>query len=309
MPLDPEVKAYIDELMAVGAKPVNQMTVDEARRVAEERAPMLFGPAEEVANVRDLDIPGSAGDVRVRLYEPAPGPLPMLVYFHGGGWVTGSLQTHDGVCRSLANRAGCAVVAVDYRMAPEHRFPAAVEDAWAAVVWAAAQDPPALAVGGDSAGGNLAAVMALRARDSGGPPLALQLLVYPVTDHDLETASYLENADGFVLTRESMRWYWDHYLPEAGARAHEHASPLRATSLEGVAPAVVLTCQYDPLRDEGEAYAQRLAEAGVPVICRRYDGLVHGVYRWQGKVKRAWELIDDSAAALRSAFATEPATR
>jgi acetyl esterase len=309
MPLDPDVKAYIDELAAIGARPVNEMTVAEARKVAEERAPILFGPVEDVANVEDLTIPGPGVEVPVRVYEPGPGPLPILVYFHGGGWVTGSLETHDGVCRSLANRAGCIVVAVDYRMAPEHRFPAAVEDAWAAVEWAATKDPPSLAVGGDSAGGNLAAVMALRARDAGGPPLALQLLVYPVTDHDLETASYLENADGYVLTREGMRWYWDHYLPETGKRPHPHASPLRAESLKGVAPAVVLTCEYDPLRDEGEAYAERLAEAGVPVVCRRYDGLVHGVYRWQGKVRRAWELIDDSAAALRSAFATEPATR
>ena len=309
MPLDPEVTAYIDELTAIGARPVNEMSVEEARRIAEERAPILFGPVEDVAHVEDRTIAGPAGEIPVRVYEPSPGSLPLLVYFHGGGWVTGSLDTHDGVCRSLANRAGCTVVAVDYRMAPEHRFPAAVEDAWAAVKWAAALDPPALAVGGDSAGGNLAAVMALRARDEGGPRLALQLLVYPVTDHDFDTGSYVENADGFVLTREGMRWYWDHYLPEADARTHAHASPLRAENVQGVAPAVVLTCEYDPLRDEGEAYAQRLAEAGVPIVCRRYDGLVHGVYRWQGKVRRAWELIDDSAAALRSAFATEPAAR
>ena len=305
MPLDPEVRAYIDELTAIGALPVNEMSVADARRVAEERASSLFGPVEEVAQVEDLTIPGPAGAVPIRVYEPGPGPLPALVYFHGGGWVTGSLDTHDGVCRSLANRAGCAVVAVAYRTAPEHRFPAAVEDAWAAVEWASAQDHPALAVGGDSAGGNLAAVMALRARDAGGPPLALQLLVYPVTDHDFETDSYGANADGYLLTRAGMRWYWDHYLPEAGARAHPDASPLRAPRLEGVAPAIVLTCEFDPLRDEGEAYAERLAEAGVPVVCRRYDGLVHGVYRMQGKVKRSWELIDDSAAALRLAFATE----
>ena len=197
------------------------------------------------------------------------------------------------------------VASVDYRMAPEHHFPAAVEDAWAAIEWAAAQDYAAMAVGGDSAGGNLAAVMALRARDRGRPRLALQLLVYPVTDHDFETESYRTNADGYVLTRDGMRWYWDHYVPDVSQRAHPEASPLRAESLKGVAPAVVLTVEYDPLRDEGEAYAERLAQAGVPVVCRRYDGLVHGAYRWPGKVDRSWQMLDDSAAALRSAFALE----
>jgi acetyl esterase len=302
--LDPQVKAYIDELVAIGAKPVPEMTVAEARQVAEQRAPILFGPVEEVADVEDLEVAGPAGGIRVRVYRPSTGPLPILVYFHGGGWVTGSIEIVDGVCRSLANRAGCAVASADYRKAPEHRYPAAVEDAWAVVEWAGRQDFLGVGVAGDSAGGNLAAVMALRARDRGGPPLAVQLLVYPVTDYDFETASYVDNATGYVLTRESMRWYWGHYLPDETERAQPEASPLRVGDLKGVAPAVVLTCEFDPLRDEGEAYATRLAENGVPVVCRRYDGLVHGAWRWPGKVERAWEMIDDAAAAVRSAFAT-----
>jgi acetyl esterase len=308
MPLDPQVRAYIEELVAIGARPANEMSVEEARRVAEERAPALFGPVEEVALVEDLEVPGPAGMVPVRLYRPsASNALPLLVYFHGGGWVTGSIETIDGVCRSLSIRAACAVASAGYRKAPEHRFPAAVDDAWAVVEWAGSQEYAGLAVGGDSAGGNLAAVMALRARDRGGPRLSLQLLVYPVTDHDFETTSYRENASGYVLTRDAMRWYWDHYVPDAPSRAHPDASPLRAERLDGVAPAVVLTCEFDPLRDEGEAYARRLADAGVPVVCRRYDGMVHGAWRWPAKVDRSWQMIDDAAAAIRSAFAALPA--
>lgn len=309
MPLDPQLQAYLDELATIGAKAVDQLTVEEARRVAEERAPALFGPVEEVAEVRDLVILGPGGSIPARVYRSDSGRLlPVLVYFHGGGWVTGSRDTVDGVCRSLANRASCAVVSVGYRKAPEHRFPVAVEDAWAAATWVAAHaeeiglDAGRIAVGGDSAGGNLAAVVALRARDRGAPALALQLLIYPVTDCNFGTRSYRENATGYVLTRDAMRWYWDHYLPDRSARANPEASPLRAKSLEAVAPALVLTCEYDPLRDEGEAYARRLSRAGVPVVCRRYEGLVHGVLRWPARVSRSWELIDDSAAALRSAF-------
>jgi acetyl esterase len=247
----------------------------------------------------------------VRIYEPlgAERDLPVLVYFHGGGWVVGSLESHDGVCRALAARTPCLVVAVDYRLAPEHRFPVAVDDAWAATAWVAEHarsiggDPARIAVGGDSAGGNLAAVVALRARDR-GLRLALQLLVYPVCDDDLDTDSYREWAEGYGLTRAAMGWFWDHYLgPEGHVQGPgPEACPLQAPDLSGVAPALVLLAEYDPLLDEGEAYAHRLDEAGVPVARRRYEGVIHGFFRMAALTDRASEAHDEAAAALRAAF-------
>jgi len=308
MQLDRALRAYLDAQAALGVKPVNEVPVEDARRLAEQRAPLQYGLVEEVAAVREIGVPGPAGPIRTRVYTPAsPRPLPVLVYFHGGGWVTGSLDTHDGLCRSLAKRTPCVVASVDYRMAPEHRFPAAVEDAWAATAWVSERaheiggDADRLAVGGDSAGGNLAAVLALRARDRTAPRLRLQLLIYPVADHDFTRASYARHATGYGLTREAMRWFWDQYVPDAAQRDHPDASPLRAADLRGVAPAAVLTCEYDPLLDEGAAYAQRLIEAGVPTTHRRYDGLIHGAVRMPSITPRAWELIDDSARALREA--------
>lgn len=309
MPLDPQAKAFLEGLVAAGAAPVQELSVEEARRLNEERAAGLFGPTDALGAIADRAVPGPGRPVRVRIYEPQGGtrPQPALVYFHGGGWVVGSLDSHDGVCRALAARTPCVVVAVDYRLAPEHRFPAPVEDAWAATAWVAEQaaslgaDLARIAVGGDSAGGNLAAVVALRARDR-GLPLALQLLVYPVTDHDLDRASYLENASGFGLTRDAMRWYWDHYLGSDGDGTHPEASPLRAADLRGVAPALVVTAEFDPLRDEGEEYARRLEEAGVPVTLSRYEGLIHGFYRMPAVVERAHDALDESAAALRAAL-------
>jgi acetyl esterase len=282
------------------------MPVDEARRVIEEGAPVMFGEPDAVGSVVDRSLPGP---VPVRIYEP-PGSardLPVLVYFHGGGWVYGSLDTHDGVCRALCARTPCIVVAVDYRLAPEHRFPAAVEDAWAATAWVAEHarslggDPDRIAVGGDSAGGNLAAVIALRARDR-GLELRHQLLVYPVTDSDFETASYVAKADGYGLTRSAMRWYWDHYMGPDGDPTDPEAAPLRAPDLAGVAPAFVLTAEYDPLCDEGEAYAARLEAAGVPVRLTRYDGLIHGFIRMPAIIDRTQGALDECAGALRAAF-------
>ena len=271
----------------------------------------MFGPAQHVGAVADRALPGPQGPVRVRVYDPEGSvrPLPVLVYFHGGGWVYGSLDTHDGVCRALAARTPCVVASVDYRLAPEHRFPAAVEDAWAATAWVAEHaaslgaDPGRMAVGGDSAGGNLAAVLALRARDR-GLSLALQLLVYPVTYCDLDRPSYLECASGYGLTRDAMRWFWEHYLGPSGEWSEPEASPLRATDLAGVAPARVLTAEYDPLRDEGEEYARRLAQAGVAVVSSRYDGLIHGFIRMPALIDRTEDGLDECAAALREAFAS-----
>lgn len=310
MPLDPKCRILLDAIAPPGSPGLEDMTVAEARQLMRHRAE-LAGPGEAVAHVEDRVVPGPGGvGIPVRIYRPADGGrLPVLVYFHGGGWVIGSLDTHDGSCRMLANRSGCAIVSVDYRLAPEHRFPAAADDCLAATRWVAANaaaigcDPARIAVGGDSAGGNLAAVVALRTRDEGGPALVHQLLVYPVTDANLDTASYRENAEGYFLTREGMRWFWQHYAPAAEARAHPHASPLRASDLRGLPPATVITAEYDPLRDEGEAYAARLREAGVATRLTRYDGVIHGFFGMHGLVDQAGLAVEEAAAALRAAFA------
>ncbi len=309
MPLDPQVQALLGRMRELGIPAIGELPPDEARAVQDDAAATVFGPVPDVA-WEDRSVPGPAGAIPVRIYRPNDDhAAPVLVYFHGGGWVLGSLNTHHGVCASLAHMSGCVVCSVDYRMAPEHRFPTAVEDAWAATTWLAEHAdevggrPGALAVGGDSAGGNLAAVCALRARDT-GLRLALQLLVYPVTDADLDTATYREFAEGYYLTAYSMRWFWDHYLPE-GDRFHPDASPLRADDVAGTAPAFVLTAEFDPLRDEGEAYARRLEQAGVPVTLRRYDGMIHGFYRMPAVIDRANDALAETAGALREAFAAQ----
>jgi acetyl esterase len=307
-----DTQAYLDSLAGLPA--LETLSVEEARAGTEARAAELFGPVEEVASTEDRAIPGPNGPIRIRIYRPSTESrhptLPALVYLHGGGWVIGSLDTHDGVCRALCARTPCVVVSVDYRLAPEHRFPAAVEDAWAATVWVWERagelmvSPGKVAVGGDSAGGNLAAVMALRARDR-RVPLPFQLLVYPVCDYDLETASYRENGAGYGLTLPAMRWFWDHYLGPDGDGLDPDASPLRAADVSGVAPAFVLTVENDPLLDEGEAYARRLRGAGVPVTLSRYDGVIHGFIRMPGVIERGHEALDECAGALRAAFAAQ----
>jgi acetyl esterase len=223
----------------------------------------------------------------------------MVVYFHGGGWVIGSLESHDALCRALTNRAGVRVAAVNYRLAPEHLFPAAVDDSWAVTRWAFGQTPM-VAVAGDSAGGNLAAVMAIRARDA-GLRLAHQVLVYPVTDYRFDTQSYVTNGEGYGLTTSGMRWFWDQYLG-GGDGASADASPLRAASLEGVAPALVMVCELDVLRDEGVAYAERLRAAGVPTTLTEYDGMIHGFIRMPALLDRAWNGIDEMSSTLRTAL-------
>ena len=306
MPLDPQAQAHLDRMRDLGVPGIGELPAEEARSTQDEAAAQVFGPVPDVA-WEDRELPGPSGPVPVRVYRPGDEPAPVFLYFHGGGWVLGGLNTHHGVCATLAQQAGCVVCSVDYRMAPEHRFPAAVDDAWAATTWAAEHmddlggKPDALAVGGDSAGGNLAAVCALKARDI-GLPLALQLLVYPVTDADLDTSTYREFADGYYLTAYSMQWFWDHYLPE-GDRFQPDASPLRADDVSGTAPALVITAEFDPLRDEGEAYARRLEEAGVPVTLSRYDGMIHGFYRMPAVIDRANDALAESSAALRAAFA------
>jgi acetyl esterase len=235
--------------------------------------------------------------------------MPALVFFHGGGFVICNLDTHDGPCRSIANAAGCIVVSVDYRLAPEHPYPAAAEDCHAATEWVAKNgaefgiDTSRIAIGGDSAGGNLAAVVALMARDRGAPSLRFQLLIYPVTDYAFETDSYRENAEGYLLTRDMMRWFWNLYVPDASKAAEPYASPLRAADLSGLPPALCITAEYDPLRDEGEAYAARLREAGVAATTSRYDGLFHGFFGMSAQIDRARDAVAEATAALRAALA------
>jgi acetyl esterase len=254
-------------------------------------------------------VPGPAGELPVRVYTPeGEPPFPIVVWFHGGGWVVGTLDTYDPLCRALAAAVPAVVVSVGYRLAPEHPWPAAVEDAYAATLWASrnaaglggAQDR--LAVAGDSAGGNLAAVVALGARDRGGPAIAFQLLVYPALDAAADTASWRDHAEGFHLTAAGMRWYWDHYLGGADGRAPD-ASPLRAAFLGGLPPALVIVAEHDVLRDEGEAYAARLAGAGVAATATRYPGMVHGFFRWRAVTATADTALAEAAAALGSALA------
>ena len=308
MSLDPQARALLDQANAMGMPPLHTMSVPEARASLAAMA-SLQGEPQSVAKIVNRQAPGPAGDVPVRLYTPAgQAPFPALVYYHGGGWVLGGLDTHDGVCRQMASSAGCLVVSVDYRLAPEHKFPAAAEDAYAALQWVATNadglgvDPARIAIGGDSAGGNLAAVVALMARDRGTPAVAFQLLVYPVTDSACDTASYRDNADGYFLTKDAMLWFWNHYTRDAADRRNPYAAPLKAQDLRGLPPALVMTAEFDPLRDEGEAYAARLREAGVPVQLTRYHGMIHGFFGMSALLDQAKEAIQEATTALRTAF-------
>ena len=312
MPLDPQAKAVLDQMAALGLPAMITLSPEQARRQMEMRR-AAAPPGDPVAHVEDRAIPGPAGDIPIRIYTPeASGTLPVLVYFHGGGWVIGSIETHDATSRALANAAGCIVVSVDYRLAPEHKFPAAAEDAYAATKWVAESaaalggDPRRIAVGGDSAGGNLAAAVCLMARDRGGPSLAYQVLIYPVTDYSFDTPSYRENAEGYLLTKDSMGWFWNHYLRDESDGRNPYASPLRAESLAGLPPALIITAEFDPLRDEGEAYADRLREAGVPVACSRYDGMIHGFVGLATVLDKGKLAVGEAAGALRAAFAAQP---
>jgi acetyl esterase/lipase len=309
MALRPEIRALLDRQAASGRPPLHHQSVEEARAFHLEDAAALNGPPVPVAAVADRVVPGPAGDLPVRVYTPAgQGPFPVVVFFHGGGWVVGTIDTYDPLCRALAAAVPAVVVSVGYRLAPEHRWPAAAEDAYAATLWAsrhAAELGGAqhrLAVAGDSAGGNLAAVVALAARDLGGPAIGFQLLVYPALDAAADTASWAEFADGFYLTAAGMRWYWDHYLGGADGTAPD-ASPLRAAFFGGLPPALVLVADHDILRDEGEAYAARLREAGVAATASRCEGMVHGFFRWRAVTPAADAALQEAAATVASALA------
>jgi acetyl esterase len=307
--LDPQMKALLDQAAAAGGKPFHDMTPAEARQAIETMFAAFRGTPKEVGKVEDRKVPGPAGQIPIRIYTPAGnGPFGALVYFHGGGWVIGNIETHDIVCRDLTAGAGCVTVSVDYRLAPEYRFPAAPEDCYAATKWVAENaralgiDANRIAVGGDSAGGNLAAVVSQMARDRGGPKIAFQLLVYPATDCHNETPSQREfTQDGYILSRADMDWFYGHYL-NAGDKTNPYACPALAKSLAGLPPAFVITAEVDPLRDEGEAYAEALRKAGVKVKMKRYNGVCHGFFSMAALIDKGKEAIADCCAELRTAI-------
>ncbi len=319
MPIDRRVQKLLDEYEGFGVPPLATLSPQEARKqpMLEDAVKVLLqkeGEAlapEPVHTVENVTLPGN--NIPVRIYRPgSQGPYPVLVYFHGGGWVLGSPEFCDASCRALTNLAQCIVVSVDYRLAPEHPFPAAADDAFTALQWVLENapsiggDPLRVAVGGESAGGNLATVAALRACDEGKPLPISQVLVYPVLNYAFDTPSYEENADARPLSRDDMRWFWQHYLPNEEAGAHPYTSPLRAESLAGLPPALIITAEYDPLRDEGEAYAQRLSGAGVPIVLRRYKEMTHQFFAMLPVVEDAREAVIEVAAGLRSVFSREP---
>ena len=283
MALDSATIRLLEQLAEGHAKPLNESTPVEARASFAKLAE-LAGPAPAMQRVEERTIDGPDGQARIRILVPIQYPRGVLVYYHGGGWVIGSIDEYDTVARKLAERTSCAVVLAEYRLAPEHRYPAAVDDSYAALEWVgkhlsdiAGQEVP-LMVAGDSAGGNLAAVMAIRSRDLGGPAIPLQVLIYPVTDADFDRPSCTDPENDLLLTRDGMIWFWDHYLPDAARRTEPDASPLHTQDLSGLPPAIILTAEHDVLRDEGEAYAARLREANVPADLQRYAGQMHGFF-------------------------------
>ncbi len=308
MPLDPQIDELLDEMRAQGAKPFEELSVTEAREAAWAFAD-LQGPPEEVAAVAHRFITTPTADIAIRVYTPyGEGPFPGLVYFHGSGWVVLNLEVCDTTVRALANSTGCVVVAVNYQKAPEHPFPIPFEDCWTATRWTAEHaeelgiDGSRLGVVGDSAGGNLAAAVALAARDAGGPALAFQALIYPAVDHGWDTASAHENAEGYLLQRASMEWFWNHYTPGGRDAGDWRASPLRAADHSGLPPAFIATAEFDPLRDDGRAYAAKLRQAGVPVSYSEYAGMIHGFYWMQGISDVAKQLHAELAREVRTAL-------
>jgi acetyl esterase len=304
--LDPTVRFLLEAIAAEGNPPLESFSPVEARKVAEEGMKLVGGKMEPLRSIENLRIPGPAGEIPIRIYTPeSPAPRPALLYFHGGGWVVCSLETHDVVCSALAHRAGAVVIAVDYRLAPEHKFPAAVIDCYAATCWVAANaeklgvDPKRISVGGDSAGGNLAAVMSLKSRDENGPAIALQVMVYPVTDlSSFATSSYAEFGEDHYLTKKEMEWFRDHYLRNMDDARDPHASPLLAKDLSRLPPAVIITAECDPLCSEGEAYAKRLSGAGVPVTYTCYPGMIHPFFSLSGVIPQAFDALQQVANAV-----------
>lgn len=313
MPLDPQAELVINLVKQSGLPEFWQLTPDQAREQYLMRVGKL-ALKEDIFRTSDRRIPGPGSELPIRIYEPRerkPGErLPVLLWFHGGGFVIGDLDTHDSACRALAKQADCLVVAVAYRLAPEFKFPAGVEDSMAALRWVASHarelggDPERMAVAGDSAGGNLAAVCALMARNDGHPRLVFQLLVYPCTAPEPETASHHKFAEGYVLTRNGITWFYKQYVRSPKDFQDFRFAPLVADDLSNLPPALVIVAGYDPLRDEGVEYTRRLIEAGNRVVLANYEGMIHGFYLMGGAVDAAKRAIAQSAAALREAFAS-----
>jgi acetyl esterase len=318
MQLDPQVQVVVDEINATMAQSEAESLWH--RPIADVRADFdnlelgLQAPGPEVGRVENRDIPGPHGPIPIRIYWPEdsdPGtPLPIYINYHGSGYVVLSIDTHDNVCRALCQGAGCIVIAVNYCKAPENKFPKPTDEAWASLEWIAANaaeigaDPARIAVGGDSAGGCLAAVTAQRAKREGGPPLVFQLLVYPVTDTREDRPSYKSFGDGYVLTAETMAWFFDCYFNNDAEKSDLAAAPLRADDLSGLPPALVMTASHDPLHDDGVAYAEKLKSAGVPTDYRNYEGHIHGFWTATGRMDVAAEAQATACAALRQAFGT-----
>ena len=310
MPLDPQARVYLDKLESLRLPGFHEMSPDDARRLFRAMRG-LAGKPDPVESSEDRVVPGAV-PIPIRAYRPlgaASGLLPALVYFHGGGWVLGDIETVDNLCRRLANASGCVVVSVDYRLSPEVKFPSPLDDCYLATRHIADEaesfgiDRDRISVGGDSAGGNLAAGVARMARERKHPAIAFQLLIYPIADFSFETPSYAENSEGYGLSREMMRWYWDQYLARPEDGTSSLASPLRADDLSGLPPALVITAGFDVLRDEGHAYASKLREAGVEVELEHYPGMIHGFLQMADSFDRGWAAIRRSGEALRSALA------
>lgn len=307
MPVDAQIAQLLAQALATDPRGIDELTVEEAR-IRGGSVAVASVPFQEVAEVRDIAI-SSEPLIGARLYRPASGTLPLIVYFHGGGWVVGSVALADNFCRALANASGAAVLSVEYRLAPEHRYPAAADDAYAATAWAAAHakelgiDADRLAVGGSSAGGNLAAVVSLMARERGAPKIRAQWLHVPVLDHDFTRGSYTANATGMGLTRKGMQWFWKLYVPEVATRDEPYASPLRAKDLSGLPPAIFVVAECDPLRDEGAAYAERLRADRVPVTYLEYPGMVHAFMGWSSIVATGARAFEDVGREMRKALA------
>lgn len=308
MAVDTQTQAVLDQMAQAGGLDFASMTPQQAREAAAAR--MVPVPAEPVHRREDRTVPGPAGDIPVRVYSRAgSGPFACFVYFHGGGWVLGGgLDNHDALCSAITNRATCVTVSVDYRLAPEAKFPSPAEECYAVTRWVADHagefnvDPRRIAVGGDSAGGNLAAAVALMARDRGAPSICFQLLAYPCLDRRFDTASYVDNGKDYLLTKDAMVWFWDHYLSSDADADNPYACPLRSADLSGLPPALVMTAEYDPLRDEGEAYARALSDAGVKADLKRYEGAIHGFLSMFTVLDIGMVAVREASMKLREAF-------
>lgn len=301
MPLDPKAKALLTAIIAAGDPPLGTLPIEIARRQIDSRYAQMRTPLSPVGSIRDIQIPGPGGDIPLRIYTPSGnGPFPLVVYFHGGGWVLFGLDSYDSICTHLCSESRCIIVSVAYRLAPENKFPAASDDCLSATEWVFKHavslngDPVKVVVAGDSAGGNLAAVTALRLRDTNGPELAGQIMIYPATDYyEPGTRSYHELGDDYILTRKDMVWFWQQYITDPGDASNPYAAPLKASSFAGLPPAMILVSGYDLLLDEGLAYAGKLKKAGVPVKISVYEEMMHGFLSYLGILKQAKTAIEE----------------